>query len=141
MASRDIELKAVVEQEITTVDASGNEVTKLVTASKVIPGDVVIYTITARNVSQQPVERVVIRDPIPEHMTYVMGSAAGGESEIQFSVDGGTSFGDSESLVVRDAAGAERRADARDFTDIRWTLATAIPPSESRSVSFRARLD
>jgi len=140
-AEGEIELKTTAQQQVKAVDASGREVTKLVTASKVVPGDEVIYTITARNLSDQSVESVVIDDPIPEHMTYVMGSAVGQGTMITFSVDGGKSFDRSENLVVTDTSGTSRAAEAKDYTDIRWTLDTALAPAATRSVSFRAKLD
>ena len=140
-AEGEVELKTTAQQEVKVVDASGREVTKLVTASKVVPGDEVIYTITARNLSDQAVDSVVIDDPIPEHMTYVMGSAVGEGTVITFSVDGGKGFDRSENLAVTDASGTSRPAEARDYTNIRWTLDTALAPAELRSVSFRAKLD
>jgi uncharacterized repeat protein (TIGR01451 family) len=140
-AEGEVELKTTAQQEVRVVDASGREVTKLVTASKVVPGDEVIYTITARNLSDQAVESVVIDDPIPEHMTYVMGSAVGEGTVITFSIDGGESFDRSENLVLTDASGTSRAAEARDYTTIRWILNTALAPAATRSVSFRAKLD
>jgi len=140
-AEGEVELKTTAQQQVKVVDASGREVTKLVTASKVVPGDEVIYTITARNLSDQAVESVVIDDPIPEHMTYVMGSAVGEGTVITFSIDGGKSFDRSENLVLTDASGTSRTAEAKDYTNIRWTLETALAPAATRSVSFRAKLD
>ncbi len=140
-ASGAIELTTTAQQEVQVVDDSGEQATKLIPASKVVPGDEVVYTITARNVSQQPVESVVIDDPIPPHMIYVKGSAVGEGSTIAFSVDGGSSFHAVEKLVVIDEAGTARTAEAKDLTDIRWTLDSPIPPSATKSVGFRARLE
>lgn len=140
-ASGEIELQTTAQQEVQVVDDSGQQVTKLVTASKAVPGDQVIYTITARNISDQPVESVVIDDPIPLHMVYVKGSAIGDGTTVTFSADGGTSFHPTEELTVIDETGAAYPAEAKDFTDIRWTLGSAIPPSETKSVRFRAQLE
>jgi hypothetical protein len=74
-------------------------------------------------------------------MTYVMGSAVGQGTVITFSVDGGKSFDRSENLVLTDTSGTSRVAEAKDYTDIRWTLDTALAPAATRSVSFRAKLD
>jgi uncharacterized repeat protein (TIGR01451 family) len=38
------------------------------------PGDVVLYTITLVNSGDRPATNVVLKDPIPEHVTYVPGS-------------------------------------------------------------------
>lgn len=136
-----IELTTTASQEVTTQDEQGNDVVSIVPAGKVVPGTVVIYTITARNISDEAVNSVVINDPIPEHMTYVEGSAGGDDAQIVFSVDGGTSFAELSSLRVSDGAGGTRAPEAKDFTHIRWTLVGDLSPQASRSVSFRARLD
>ena len=141
LASGEIELQTTARQEVQVLDDSGHPVTKLLTASKVVPGGEVVYTITARNVSDQPVETVVIDDPIPLHMIYVKGSAVGEGTTMTFSVDGGTSFHPTEELTVIDEAGTARPAEARDFTHIRWTLDSPIPPSATKSVRFRAQLE
>lgn len=136
-----IELTTKAEQEVTTTNEAGNEVTNIVPAGKVVPGTVVIYTITAENVSGDPVNSVVINDPIPEHMTYVEGSAEGEGTDIVFSVDAGSTYGVQDSLRVSDGAGGTRSPEAKDYTHIRWTLTTELAPGEARSVSFRSRLD
>jgi uncharacterized repeat protein (TIGR01451 family) len=141
LADGEIELKAVVEQEIRVVEEDGREVTKRVPAGKVVPGNVVIYTITARNISDHSVDNVIISDPIPEHMTYVLGSATGEGTEITYSVDGGQSFAALEELRVTDDTGAQREAEAGDYTNIRWKLVGSLAPAASKSVNFRARLD
>ncbi|MEL7374487.1 MAG: hypothetical protein AAGJ36_08500, partial [Pseudomonadota bacterium] len=51
-----IELKSVVEKEVRVVNGAGEEVVQLVTADKVVPGDVVIYTVTYTNVADQAVD-------------------------------------------------------------------------------------
>jgi uncharacterized repeat protein (TIGR01451 family) len=139
-ASGEIELQTTAHQEVQVVDDSGQQLTKLTTASKVVPGGEVIYTITARNVSDQPVESVVIDDPIPLHMIYVEGSAVGEGTTMTFSVDGGASFHPAEELTIVDEAGTARPAEPKDLTDIRWTLDSPMPPSVTKSVRFRARL-
>ncbi|MEO1421398.1 MAG: hypothetical protein AAFU66_10685, partial [Pseudomonadota bacterium] len=47
----NIELKTVVEKETTVTNEAGQEVTQLVPVDKVIPGDVVIYTVTYTNIA------------------------------------------------------------------------------------------
>lgn len=136
-----LDLRAVAEQEILEVDSSGKEVVKRVPASKVVPGDEVIYTITARSLSDEPVENVQIDDPIPAHTTYVMGSVEGEDAVITFSVDGGKTFGRSDTLTRVDASGARRPAEAKDYTHVRWRFDEPLAPGGTRKVSFRARLD
>ncbi len=140
-AAGEVTLKAVAQEEVTVIAEDGTETKQLVVADKVVPGDVVVYTITATNTSDQKVESVVINDPIPVHMTYVLGSATNGDVKITFSVDGGETFASEGELKVMDESGAPRAVEAKDYTHIRWTMVKAIPPSGEKSVSFRARLN
>ena len=84
-----LNVKTVVLTEEVTVDDNGERQTRLVDASKVVPGDEVIYTVTFANTSDEPAGNVVITNPLADEMTYVVGSAFGPGSDIVFSVDGG----------------------------------------------------
>lgn len=140
-AQGSIELTTLAEQVITTTGEGGEEVTRVVELGKIVPGNVVIYTITAKNISDQPVNSVVINDPIPEHMTYLTGSVVGSDADITFSVDGGTSFAALDRLTISDGEGGTRVPEASDYTHIRWTLRGDLAPQATQSVSFRARLN
>lgn len=140
-ADGEVELVTSAMQEVTVTGADGRQQVEMRPASKVVPGDEVLYTISAMNGSRDTIEGVVIHDPIPEHMTYVPGSAGGEGSDVSFSVDGGKTFGDPARLQVIDEGGTPRKAEAADYTDIKWTLRDPLGPSATRSVSFRARLD
>lgn len=135
-----IELKTVAEKEVAIEKPNGEIELRRVPAGTVIPGDEVIYTIHATNISSEPVGDVVISDPIPEHTAYRDGSAIGPGAEITFSVDGGASFGPADQLVIQAADGGVRPATAADYTNIRWKFTEALAPGESRFVRFRATL-
>jgi uncharacterized repeat protein (TIGR01451 family) len=108
-----------------------------VPAAKVVPGDEVVWTITARNVCTTPAGDVAITNPVPRHMRYVASSAFGPGTDIKFSLDGNT-FGAPEALVVAGSDGAERRARADEYSHIRWVLPHAIGARESLIVRYRA---
>ena len=135
--------------EIGKVDATGStrsltcvfDVQLRITAERVIPGEEVIYTISAQNEGADPAENVVITDPIPEHMTYVAGSAAGMSTEVRFSIDDGESWDTADALRVIDAQGVARRASAEDYTHIQWTFTRSLEPGEDGTVHFRATLN
>lgn len=135
-----VELRTIAEKEVRVVTESGEVELRRVPAAKVVPGDEVIYTIQAKNISADPVSDIVITDPIPEHTTYRDGSATRRGSEITFSVDGGTTFAAPEKLQVTEADGAIRPATASDYTHVRWNFRDPLPPGESRSVGFRTKL-
>ncbi len=135
-----IELKAVAEIEIEVPKENGEVELRRVPANRVVPGDDVIYTITATNVSDGPVDDVVVTDPIPEHMSYLHGTAIGDGAKVTFSVDSGRSFDQAANLRVRGPDGAPRAATPDDYTHIRWKFTQELPPGASRLVRFRARL-
>ncbi|MBI5845278.1 MAG: hypothetical protein HZB23_11485 [Deltaproteobacteria bacterium] len=135
-----IELTSLAEKEVVVTDASGKAVKKLVAAEKVIPGDEIIYSVSFRHVSDKPAEKVVLDNPVPEHMIYVPGSAEGRDTSITFSVDGGKTYHPEKDLRVKKADGTYRPAMPEDYTGVRWTLKKAVRPGEKGRVSFKAKL-
>lgn len=135
-----IELRARAEKRLFVQRPDGTAEERFVPAGKVVPGDVVAYTIEARNVSRQDADRVVITDPIPAEMKYVEGSADAAGAELLFSVDGGFRFARAGELTVANEDGTRRPAVASDYTHVRWVFATPLAPTEQRSVRFLAQL-
>ena len=82
-----IELKNTAEVEQEYVDEHGHKAKRLVPAAKVVPGDQVIYTVTAKNVCDKSADDIVIANPIPDHMRYVPQSAVGTGTEIAYSLN------------------------------------------------------
>lgn len=140
-SSGSIELTAKATQQKTVTAADGSKKTVMVPAARVVPGTVVTYTITYRNVGTQPAGDVVVQDPIPAHMNYVAGSVEGANTAIAFSVDGGKTWADSlDKLTIANADGSTRVANAADCTNIRWTVNGNVAPGASGKVVFRAVL-
>ena len=135
-----IELKTVVEKEQRTTNADGESIVQLVPAEKVVPGDVVIYTVTYTNVADQAVEKVVITNPIGESLEYVADSAFGPGAKVSFSVDGGNAFDELDALTV-ERNGERVAATSADLTHIRWTLDGELAPGSQGFARFRARLN
>ena len=77
---------AETEQEYTT--EAGQKAKRLVPVGKVVPGDEVIWTITAKNVCDKAADNIVIANPVPEQMSYVANSAMGVGADITYSLDG-----------------------------------------------------
>src|ERR1700722_2894941 len=72
-----IKLQTVGFQEKVTVDKDGTKHTDVVPVGRVLPGTEVIWNVNYEIIGNQPVTDAVITDPIPQHMDYVAGSAAG----------------------------------------------------------------
>ncbi|MGD8416622.1 MAG: hypothetical protein PVH91_06160 [Pseudomonadales bacterium] len=103
---------------------------------RVVPGDVLRYTITFKNTSAQDVSAgsVVITNPLPQGTEYLAGTARGEDTRITFSVDG-EHFADPASLTVDGAAAAPA-----DYRSIRWTFEPMLPSGVSGQVSFDVRM-
>ncbi len=136
-----IELNAIAEMEKEVINANGEKVLVRVPVARAVPGDEVIYTIHYANTGQEPADNVIIIDPIPEHMHYSPGSAAGVGMAIVFSVDKGEAYELPEKLKVTGSDGNIRPARASDYTHIKWTRQKSLMPGEKGQVSFRARLE
>ena len=135
-----LNVKTVVQKEEVSVNAAGERETRLVPAETVIPGERVVYTITFRNISQEPADSVVITNPIDESLTYVEGSAFGPGTAIEFSVDGGNSFASAGELVVVEE-GVERPAEPGDYTHVRWVMQNDLAAGAQGMARFTAELN
>ena len=131
-----VELKTSAETEHEVIE-QGQKVKRLAPAGKVVPGDEVVWTITATNVCRTPTDNVVIANPLPEQMTYVTGSATGTGADIAYSLDG-KEFKGASDLTVRDADGTARAAHADEYRAIRWTYKHAFAPGATAFVRYRA---
>jgi uncharacterized repeat protein (TIGR01451 family) len=135
-----VELKAVAEMEVEVVGDDGVTKTQRVLAAKVVPGDVVIYTINYTNNGVEAAENFVIVNPVPEHMVFIAESAEGENTEITFSVDGGNNYDIAENLNITDSEGNQTAATVSDYTHIRWVLNEPVAPEGTGYVYFKAQL-
>jgi uncharacterized repeat protein (TIGR01451 family) len=117
---------------------------KLQAAERVVPGDVLIYTVQVRNVGQYSVESAEVIQPLPRHTMYVADSAVGPGVDVDYSIDGGRSFDKPENLksphTSSAAAARSARATAADYTHIRWRLHNRLNPNAIAFVRFRAQV-
>jgi uncharacterized repeat protein (TIGR01451 family) len=134
-----IELKTTAEVEKEVVNDKGEKSRVLAPAATVVPGTEVVMTVTANNTCKQPSDKVVINNPVPEHMTLVPGSAIGAGSDITFSVDGKT-FAPAGKLTVTEN-GVARAARAEEYRHVRWEFKNPIPAGSSAFGRFRATLN
>jgi uncharacterized repeat protein (TIGR01451 family) len=131
-----VELKTSGETESEVVE-NGQKVKRLVPVGKAVPGDQIVWTITATNVCKTPTDNVVVANPVPEHMTYVANSAMGTGTDIAYSLDG-KEFKSAPELQVRAADGTTRAARPDEYRVIRWTYKTAFAPGATAFVRYRA---
>jgi len=136
-----VTLKTEAQLEQDYVDAQGKPAKRLVAPGKVIPGNEIIWTITAANTCAKPAEKVVIENAVPEHMTYVADSAlaSGSGNTVTYSLNG-RDFLAQAALTVREADGKTRPARPEEIKSVRWLLGTAIAPNATATARYRARV-
>ncbi len=135
-----LNVTSLVQMEEVSEGDNGERQTRLVPVETVVPGDVVIYTTTIENISDEAADDIVVTSPVPEHLSYVAGSAFAPGMLIEFSVDGGVSYAPAEELTV-DEDGQSRAATADDYTHIRFVLQDHLAAGAQGIARFRARLN
>ena len=136
-AEDTIRLTSMARQEVVETDAAGNRQVKRVAARQVVPGDEVIYVIEFENTGAEAAENIVIQNPVPGYTRYQAGSAAGADTDISYSIDGGKHFDAPQNLVITAADGTTRAATPADYTAIHWRYKKALPPGGKSSVEYR----
>src|SRR5262245_9821349 len=134
-----VQLKTDGQKEERYTDAQGKPATRLVSLGKVLPGDDVVWVITASNRCAKPAEKVVVANNVPEHMSYIDGSAQG-PADITYSINT-RDFAKQSDLTVGEANGTSRRARADEIKAIRWVLSAPLPTGGSASVRYRAKVN
>jgi uncharacterized repeat protein (TIGR01451 family) len=133
----ELKTEAAVEQEY--ADAQGQKAKRLAPPGKVLPGDEVVWTITAKNICAKATDNVAIQNPVPEHTTYVADSAMGPGAEITFSIDG-LAFKKADALMVVEN-GAARVARPDEYKFVRWTFKDSFAPGATAFGRYRARVN
>jgi uncharacterized repeat protein (TIGR01451 family) len=124
--SQGLTVKAVAEVE-TRQTQDGREIVRLAPATRLAPGDAVIYTLEVRNSGAVTVRTPTVVYPVPAHMQMVADSATGPGTEVSFSVDGGHRFEPADEHVAPDA-----------YTHVRWSFKNNLKANSVAFVRFRA---
>ena len=107
----------------------GAKLVPISNSTSVKPGDVIVYTVTANNVSDRTIKKLNINQKIKSGTVYSSQSATPVPSaDLTFSVDGGESF--SAKPVLN-----KKPASASTYTNVRWVFAT-VPPNSKSTVSY-----
>lgn len=94
------------------------------------PGDVLRYTVTGRNEGDRSAKKLVVTQPIPKQMIYVLASATNiSNAKTTYSIDNGKSFVENPTVSVKLANGQveTRPAPAEVYTHIRWSFGDTNP--------------
>lgn len=129
-------------------ERDGEMVESLVPAFQLQPGDVMVETLTASNISGEPLQHIQLVVPIAPETNYVDGTATlpeVGKSPVtpEFSFDSGLTFGRpplKRTVVVIEGGLRKEREVAvvpEEYTHVRWTIPSLEPYQDVR-VEFRA---
>ena len=142
LAKPQLQMNVTAEKEV-TVTEGGKAVVKRVKTDKSAPGETLIFTLSYTNTGDEKAVDVKLDNPLPSGTRYVADSAAGANSQVSFSVDGGKTFAKPDQLTVEKVAAGNKkektRAQVADYTTIRWVI-SEIQPGQSGQVSFRAQV-
>lgn len=139
-AQASMTARQVVEKEVVTVAANGEETVKRVPADKVTPGETVVYSIKYKNDGSAPAGDIVLVMPVPKEVAYVEGSVDGEEAaSVSFSADGGDTYVARGRLTVVEG-GEARPARGDEITHIKWTLTAPVAAKAAGEVSYKAVL-
>jgi uncharacterized repeat protein (TIGR01451 family) len=126
------------ERLVESRDADGTVRFDLVEGEDLAQGDQFVYSVRFANATGYAAEGVRITSPVPPGLSYIAGSAVGPGSIVLFSIDGGLTFGGADELVVPGGDSTFRRAEAADYTHIRWILQAPLDAGATGFVRFRA---
>ena len=110
--------------------------------NRVTRGDVVEYRLVFTNITGRPVDNIQFTDPLPEGMHYLQGTAGADREDVdvEFSLDGGTSYSEQPMVeVVVEGRTELRPASPEVCTNIRWTVHGEVQPDASVTAAFRVR--
>lgn len=97
---------------------------RFVPAQRLVAGDEVHYTLRVRNPGKVPVTGIQVTKRMPAGLQFVPGSAVGPACDVEYSVNGGTSF--------------QAEADPLQLSHLRWTLRRPLAPGATALLRFRA---
>jgi len=101
------------------------------------PGDVLRYTVTGQNEGDRTAKKLVVSQPIPKQMIYVLASATNdSNAKTTYSIDNGKSFVENPTVTVKLANGQveTRPAPAETYTHIRWSFGDTAPKATAKAM-------
>lgn len=132
MSTPGLEIETIAERRL-----SADGIGRFVAANQLQVGDEIYYTLRVRNVTDAPLDNVVVVRAIPRNTRYVEGSAIGPAATIAVSIDGGASFADPGSIELQVSPGTVRKAISDDYTHLRWHLRYPLAAGATALLRFR----
>ena len=143
-----VELTLTVDRQIKVESETGETEFKwqpLPPEDRVLPGEILRYRLVGKNNGSQPVSSMVLTQPIPSEMTYILNSAKGA-SNITFSIDNGVTFDANPTITNVNELGinngqlVEQAAPPENYTHVRWNFERVLDPGEEFVGTFEVRV-
>lgn len=97
-------------------------------------GDIIMYTVVAKNNSRCPLKNLVLKQPIPKGTEYVKGSAMAIDgAELLFSIDGGKTFSAKPSVD-------KKVVPETDYNYLRWRFIGRTPANAQVKTTYKLRI-
>lgn len=108
-----------------------------------VPGDVIEYQLTFTNITDGAVSDVVLNDPVPQGLVFVLGSVTASREDVrvEYSIDGGSNWSAQPTVQVQEAGQTVTRpAPADAYTHVRWIITGEVNQGAQVNARFRARV-
>lgn len=143
-----VQLNLAVEKQVMQQDGSGKSIaTWQALNGKVVvnPGDRLRYTVSALNQGKVAAKRLIITQPVPQGMVYVLDSATApgnGANLITYSIDNGKTFVEKPVVQVQRTDGRieTRPAPAERYTHVRWVAKQAIASGSKLNLTYQVKV-
>lgn len=143
-----VQLVLAAEKRNVVLNANGEEKiawNPLPSNSQVVPGNVLRYVLTAQNNTGRNMRNLIVSQPVPDGMVYVLQTATKSESAnsvVDFSIDGGRTFSVKPVIPVRSLDGKveDRPAPPEAYTHVRWNFGDTLPANSKEYVSYQVRV-
>ncbi|QKQ73705.1 DUF11 domain-containing protein [Nostoc sp. TCL240-02] len=140
-----IQLRLEAEKQVIAQDQQGKQSKTwqpLKGQAVVQPGDVLRYTLSGENKSDRPVKNLILNQPIPKGMVYILKSAiATNDTKVTYSIDGGRSFVENPTVKVTlpDGKVETKPAPANVYTHIRLQV-PLVPAKKMVKATYQVQV-
>lgn len=138
-AEKQINVWSTAETKVVT-EKDGKKVEKFVAVKKLLPGKTVYYKTFFKNVTKEAIDGISIINPIPKSTLLIKGSAWGENTSINYSADGGKTWGKAGELKKKGKDGKSTTAKTSDFTHIRWKHKGPMSAGKTNNTGFQVKL-
>jgi len=146
-AKPQVQLALAAEKKIIQRDQKGKEqVTwQALGSGKAIvqAGDTIRYTVTGKNISDQPAANLAITEPMPKGTVYILNSnSVDSEAKATYSIDGAKNFVEKPMIQVSLPNGKveAKPAPAEAYTNVRWNFRKTLAPKTAVKAVYEVKV-